>query len=408
MVSEAHRYFSEKINGKHNGELVDKLRILEIVEASLQVVMINLGDADDPYLIFESLNAKGAPLTQADLVRNYVLMKFRHSLDDGGDQERVYKRCWLPLEQEIGDSLPEFLRHYCLKDGIEVEKRNVYSAIKTLLSRSNDDLTLESELMEMARFGSYYAKFINPPSEDHVEVRSRLNAFVDLKVTTCYPLLLHLFDSRAKRNISDKDFKTCLILIESFVVRRAVCEIPTNTLSTIFMQLSKDYRDDTNVVEWLGTRMASNTGTARWPNDSTFRISFENSEQYGKKATRHVLLCIEKSFEHKEPVNLETTTIEHVMPQQLSSEWEQMLGSGSDEMHERLVHTFGNLTLTGYNSELGNDAFETKKAKLSTSHIELNRWICTQSRWNQGVITSRAKILSGVAAKLWPGPEAFV
>jgi uncharacterized protein with ParB-like and HNH nuclease domain len=405
-IKTAYEYFRQRLKQNHDSEPIDPLHLLETIEQSLQVVMINLGDADDPYLIFESLNAKGEPLTQADLVRNYVLMKFRHSLEAGGEQDRIYETCWRPLQDSLAAGLTDFLRHYCMKDGATVEKRTVYTAIKKLLSQLTDNAALEAELKDMARLGDYYARFIDPSKESDPEVRERLTAFVELDVTTCYPLLLRLFDSRARQAIADADFKMCLSLIESLVVRRSICAVPTNSLGKMFIQWSKDYQE-TDVVSWLGTKMAAGSGNARWPNDTAFKTAFETSEQYGRKATRHVLISLERSFDHKEPADLTNATIEHVMPQELSANWKQMLGVRCADVHETLLHTLGNLTLTGYNAELGNLPFDQKRQKLSNSHIELNRWICDQTQWDEQTIEARAASLAEAATQLWTGPESF-
>ena len=403
-VKGAYEFFRQKLTADHDLETIDPLRFLETIEQSLQVVMINLGDADDPYLIFESLNAKGEPLTQADLVRNYVLMKFRQSLGSGGDQERIYVSYWNPLQISLGTNLTYFLRHYCMRDGTNVERGAVYTAIKRLISDKADDSEIEAELKIMTRLGGYYARFIDPSKEADLEVKARLSAFGELDVTTGYPLLLRLFDSESRGAITEADFKKCLFLIESFVVRRVICAIPTNSLGKMFTQWSKDYKE-ADVVQWLHTKLSSGSGNARWPVDSAFKTAFHTAEQYGRKATRHVLASLERAFEHKEPVDLTVATIEHVMPQELTSEWRAELGTASEELHAILLHTFGNLTLTGYNSELGNLSFEQKKAQLSNSHIELNRWICKQDRWDEKTIIARAAMLSEAASKLWVGPE---
>jgi uncharacterized protein with ParB-like and HNH nuclease domain len=133
-IKAAYDYFKARLRDDHDSEPIDPARLLETIEQCLLVVMINLGDADDPYLIFESLNAKGQPLTQADLVRNYVLMKFRHSLEAGGEQERIYEEYWRPLQDSLGADLTTFLRHYCMKEGATVKEGTVYSAIKVRLA----------------------------------------------------------------------------------------------------------------------------------------------------------------------------------------------------------------------------------------------------------------------------------
>jgi hypothetical protein len=405
-IKSAYEYFKQRVTEDHDSTRIDPNRLLETIEQSLQVVMINLGDTDDPYLIFESLNAKGEPLTQADLVRNYVLMKFRHSLEAGGEQERVYEQCWRPIQDSLGPALTNFLRHYCMKDGATVKEGTVYSAIKARLAGLGDSVALEGELKEMKRLGGFYERFINPMTETNVALQSRLTAFNELDVTTCYPFLLRLFASHANQAFSDDDLEQCLHLIESFVVRRAVCAVPTNSLGKLFMQWSKDYRES-DIVRWLGLKMAAGTGNSRWPSDAQFKADFQAREQYGRKATKHVLASLETNFDHKEPADLSTTTIEHLMPQELNDNWRQMLGDNYEDTYNRLLHTFGNLTLTGYNSELGNLPFGEKQHQLTTSHIELNRWICQQPAWNATTIESRATGLADTAIKIWLGPESF-
>jgi uncharacterized protein with ParB-like and HNH nuclease domain len=402
-ITDAYHWFKKAIASNHDSAPIDPLQVLETIEQCLQVVMINLGDTDDPYLIFESLNAKGEPLTQADLVRNYVLMKFRDSLETGGEQERIYDSYWRPIQDSLGVNLTDFLRHYCMRDGVAVEKRAVYTAIKTRLSKKTDNAAIEDELNDMRRLGDFYLRFIEPAKETDAEIQTRLRAFTDLDVTTCYPLLLRLFDSLSKQAISPGDLKACLRIIESFVVRRAVCGVPTNSLAKMFTQWSKDY-PAVEIVGRLSSAMADGARNARWPGDSEFKVSFQTAPQYGKNVARHVLISIEESFQHREPANLQSATIEHVMPQELNAEWEQMLGPRHADIHQRLLHTFGNLTLTGYNSELGNLAFGQKKVKLSNSHIDLNRWICEQDHWTEPVIDARARLLADLAVKLWIAP----
>jgi hypothetical protein len=289
-----------------------------------------------------------------------------------------------------------------------LRKELCIARIKNLFSQSTDNAVLEEELRNMARLASYYSRFIDPSKEGNPEVSRSLIAFQELDVTTCYPLLLRLFDLQAQEAVSEEDFKKCLSLIESFVVRRAICLVPTNSLSKIFMQWSKELREG-DVVSWLGTKMASGSGNTRWPNDATFKNAIQTIEQYGRsrKATRHVLVSIERGFHHKEPADLASATIEHVMPQELSPDWREMLGVRCDDVHESLLHTFGNLTLTAYNSELGNLSFDIKRQKLSTSHIELNRWICSQTEWNKQIIEYRSELLAEAALELWLGPERF-
>jgi len=402
-----YHFFKNKLlkgNDSHENSL-DPAKVLITLEQCLQVVMINLGDDDDPYLIFESLNFKGEPLTQADLVRNYLLMRFRHSISTGGEQERVYSKYWGPLESKLKLNLTEFLRHYMMKDGDDIKQGGIYAATRTKLKNMALPEEVEAEVSSMQRFGDFYARFLSPEKELTESIRDCLKNIQELKVTTSYPLLLRLFDARETGHLKDVELEKCLRLIESFVIRRAVCGVPTNPLNKLFIQLAKNF-PNTDHAHWLHLSLSSFSGNRRFPKDAEFNTAFTKQPQYGRGNTRFILCCLEKSFKHKELVDLSNPkiTIEHILPQTLSQEWSQELGSEAEKVHEALVNTFGNLTLTSYNSELSNLPFSDKKAKLSITHIELNRWILEQASWKAGEIQERAKILLLMASKIWLSP----
>ena len=114
---------------------------------------------------------------------------------------------------------------------------------------------------------------------------------------------------------------------------------------------------------------------------------------------------IEEGFGHKEPADLEKCTIEHVMPQKITDAWRDELGVNYTEVHEKLLHTFGNLTLSAYNAELSNQAFSDKRQRLKESHLDMNRWISERKTWDDVKILERADYLFAMARKLWPGPD---
>lgn len=401
----AYHFFKDKLTKSTdlNGDPIIPSKILITLEQCLQVVMINLGDDDDPYLIFESLNFKGEPLTQGDLVRNYLLMRFRHSISSGGEQERVYSKYWIPLETMLQSNLPEFLRHYMMKEGDDIKKGGIYAAIKKKLKDLNSTEAVEAEADSIQKFGEIYSKFLLPIQEEKTQIRDCLENIKELKVTTSYPLLLRLFDARQSEHLSDVDLEKCLKLIESFVVRRAVCGVPTNPLNKLFIQWAKNF-PNTDRVQWLHRSLSASGGTSRFPKDTEFATAFLTQPQYGRGTTRFILCRLEKSFQHKETVDLSTATIEHILPQTLTQEWKEALGSESEKVHTNLVNVFGNLTLTSYNSELSNLPFLEKKSKLENTHIELNRWVLQQTSWGMPEIEERAKILLSKANKIWLAP----
>jgi uncharacterized protein with ParB-like and HNH nuclease domain len=405
-MAAAYHFFRDKLlkGTDLNDDPIDISKVLTTLEQRLQVVMINLGEDDDPYLIFESLNFKGEPLTQADLVRNYLLMRFRHSISTGGEQERVHSKYWIPLEKRLKSDLPEFLRHYTMKDGDNIKQGGIYAAIKTKLKNMDATEAVEAEAQSMLRFGEFYARFLFPDQEETTSISECLENINELQVTTSYPLLLRLFDACQTGHLIDVELEKCLKLIESFVVRRAVCKIPTNSLNKLFIQLAKNF-PEADHTKWLQRSLSS---SRRFPKDAEFDIAFIKQPQYGSRITRFILCRLEQSFKHKETVDLSKVTIEHVMPQTMNQEWKDELGAEAEKIHNTWLDTFGNLTLTGYNSELGNLPFSEKKAKLENTHIELNRWILQQENWRVPEIEERAKSLLLIANKIWLSPSDLI
>lgn len=409
LMREAVLYFRKRIEDTDlNEQPIKPELLLQTIEQSLQVVMINLSDTDDPYLIFESLNAKGEPLTQADLVRNYILMRFKNSLQANGEQEQVYLKLWKPLQDSLGGGLTEFLRHYGMKEGDDIKQNGIYAAIKKRISELKEPAEVEAELTKMKRHGDFYSSFVNPDLCPLPKVRAHLQAFIDINSTTCYALLLRLFDSHQRSAITTQELEKSLGILESFLVRRSLCGLPTNALNKIFPQLARDYREK-DVCAWLSGFLLEGAGPRRWPNDEELRQAILSQPQYGRKTTKYVLLKIEKSFDHKEPVDFAGAdlTIEHVLPQTLNDAWCEALGPNFEVIHARAVNTLGNLTLTGYNPELGNMPFKDKKQFFEDSHLEINKWIAAQDKWDENSIADRAETLTDSTFDFWPRPNTL-
>lgn len=403
-IKEAYDFFKKAIEGTDlNGRIIELEKLHGVIEQSLQVVMINLGEADDPYLIFESLNHKGLPLSQADLVRNYVLMRFRHSMSTGGEQERIYDRIWRPMEIALGDALEDFFRHYLIKDGEDVKKNNVYVSMKARFSSLSEPRNVEEELKILAAFSSYYRLILNPSEENDPLIRARLEAFRSIGMTTCYPLFLRLYHSYKSGRITAETFVRCLSLTESFLVRRAICSVSPSALNKLYLTWSRSY-SEADTIEWLSGNQAKGVGSGRWPGDQDVERAIMEQPMYEKDITRYLLSSVEGSFGHKESVDTNVLTIEHVLPYTLNDVWKEALGPNAVEVHKRSVHNLGNLTLTGYNSELGQLSFEKKKEKLANTHIEMNRWIISRERWTEDEIQARGRELAARIVRIWPGP----
>ena len=288
-IMDAYYFFSDKIKNSidNNGEKVICSKILTTIEHSLQVVMINLGDEDDPYLIFESLNFKGEPLTQADLVRNYLLMRFKHSISAGGEQERIYSQYWSPMESRLGDNITEFLRHYSMQSGENVYQRGIYSAVKSNLKGLASPAQVEEEIDRMNLFAQMYASILTPTLESELPIRRRLRNIKDLDVSTSYPLVLRLLSARLCGAVSVAELERCLSLIESFVVRRAVCGVPTNSLNKMFLGWAGKFPSSEH-YNWLLSSMSAGASGRRFPTDQEFSELFTRQPQYGRGSTRFI------------------------------------------------------------------------------------------------------------------------
>lgn len=401
-VVQAYKYFKKRLNGRDlEDQPITASQTLQAIQQTLQVVMINLGETDDPYLIFESLNHKGKPLNQADLVRNYVLMKFQHSTKSGGEQEVVYEDLWRPMETSLEGVMPDFLRHYGMRWGRNVRKSDIYTASKVELEKLQSSDEVRASLGEMKKAAVAYQKFMNPSEEVEPRVAKRLQGILELDSTVFYPLLIRLYRQWENENIGVDELLKCLDYLESFYVRRLVCGVPTNALNKITLELCLNLTEARPDV-WLRERLTHGAGSRRCPADDEFSEALVVQQIYPRrKIARYMLIALEEMYQHKEPVDPGSATMEHVMPQTLSPEWKTALGTGYFDIHDRWLDTLGNLTLTGYNSELGNATFEEKKTKLQNTHFELSRDLLRYERWGADEIQARGRELADRAINRW-------
>ena len=397
---EAFNFFRKMIDGKDSdGMKIDVTRLFNTVQTRVSVVSINLGEDDDPYLIFESLNAKGSPLSQSDLVRNYLLLRI-----PAEHQQEVYDKSWLPMQQRLNEVLPEFIRQYLVMSKNEdVRKGDVYAVLKRHLGKLEDD-EVPRWIANLERFSVLYKNIIDA-GETHPELARRLGRIQRWELNTSHPLLLKLYDLYVGEKIDVSEFCGCLVDVESFVVRRTICGVPTNQLKRHFIMLTKTLVEKAP-RKGLAIALMSGQYGRRWPKDDEFEASWKKYRAYTRPIDRcrFILESIERSYDHKEPASFENATIEHVLPQTLSDDWRKALGDGADEQHEIWVHTIGNLTLSGYNSEISNAAFEEKKKHYATSNFKLNDYFTCIFLWSASSIQTRADVLLPVARTLWPYP----
>lgn len=380
--------------------------------SKLIVVDISLdANHDNPQLIFESLNSTGLDLSQADLVRNFVLMGV-----DRGLQTELYEHHWYPMEQSFGHAeyselFDRFMRDYLTLKGdtLDIPKINeVYEEFKKYAQKQQvTGGTTKALVADVHRFSRHFVKlaFLR---DDDPEVNGALSDINALKVDVAYPFLLQVYDDYAEGNVTKAELLDVLRLVESYVFRRSICGIPTNSLNKTFAGLPR-LIDRENYVGSIKAQFLLKDSYRRFPRDEEFQRQFVVKDVYSLRTRNYILRKLENDG-RKELVNVEEYTIEHILPQNenLSEAWQDMLGENWREIQEKYLHTIGNLTLTGYNPELSDRPFGEKlkmDGGFADSPIRLNRFVAEQVSWNEGSIQNRADLLVKQALQLWPLPN---
>ena len=392
-ISKAYQYFERQVRTL-SPDRMETLRT--VIVSKLILVSIVLEHDDNPHLIFESLNAKGRPLSQADLIRNYFFMRLPME-----EQEQLYFNVWRPMQERLRDDLTEFIRHFLMKDGDVVKQTDVYFALKAKCDQKSMD-DIRAYVRQIAEFSELYAALIRPEEEPDEEIRERLNRLNRIDMTVAYPFLLNVYRDWRTSALTRDEYLDVLTVLENFMIRRFVCGVPTHSLNKMFPPLYAQARRhagfSTGVREQLAIR--------NYPPDGEFRERMASAKLYGsgerQVRTKLILEILEKSFEHHEEVPFASLTVEHVMPQTLSSRWKSDLGDGWETTHAVWLDTIGNLTLSGYNSELSNSEFVKKKTILAESHLELNRYFAALEKWDEAAIRARAEKLADRALTVWP------
>lgn len=392
QIAKGYRFFERKL--KPAGvEKLEKLK--QIIVSNLVLVSIVLDRDDNPHLVFESLNAKGRALSQADLIRNYFFMKIHVD-----EQEKQYAAHWKPMQDKLGEDLTEFIRHFLMKEGGVVKQGEVYFALKERADGKSREEIIDY-LAEIARYADLYAKLLHPERESSAILRQQLTMLNRIKVTTAYPFLLNMYRDYAAGSLCESQFSEVLSVLENYLVRRFVCGVPTYGLNKMFPALYAQAKQKPDFIAGLKDSLR----TKQYPRDAEFRERLITSKLYGSseriEKTKIVLERLEESFDHQEQVTFDELQIEHVMPQTLTESWKTALGEDWEATHELLLHTLGNLTLTGYNAPLSNDEFSQKKQILGQSHLELNKYFGGLAEWGEQAIRQRAEVLAERAVQVW-------
>lgn len=400
---ENYKFFADKLADK-------EILPAEVYESigKLQIVNITLDRAvDDAQAIFESLNSTGKELSESDLIRNYVLMGLEPS-----EQIYVYEHLWRPMEQLFvyetqGTVMDAFFRHYLTMKLARIPKQGrVYEEFK-LYHLNCEFGTIRELCQDLLDYAKYYTNIVFKRNSD-LDLKKLYEEIIDLRMEVSYPFLLKIHHDCTDGIITSDELKEILKLCISYVLRRAICEIPTNSMNKTFATL-KNYIKPDDYLNSVKAFFVMQDTYKEFPDNDKFEGAFVSRDIYNMRARNYILSRLE-NFENKAPIIIENYTIEHIMPQNknLSLEWQADLGADWQEVQKKYLHTIGNLTLTAYNSEMSDRPFREKMnmpGGFKESALRLNKYIVLLNEWNEKHIQERANMLAKKAESIWPYPS---
>ncbi len=363
------------------------------------------------------MNSKGIELTQTDLIRNYIIME-----TEVEKQKDFYNQYWRAMEEDFKQNetlfkqnkksskqneklFDRFVRHYLtIKTGKIPNEKRVYGAFKDY--QQKEGIEIEDLLKDLQKYCGYFCQVAFKKEADK-DLNKALSFLVDLEMDVVYPLLLELYSDYSDGVLSKQDFIPIIYLIESYICRRAVCGLGTNSLNKIFPSFTKKINKDQYLESIEAHFLSLEKTTGKFPKDSEFKDSFITIDFYKFKKREYFFERLE-NFNTKEPVNTKECTIEHIMPQTLTEEWKRDLGENFQAIHDKYLHTIGNLTLTGYNSEYSNKSFQEKRDMekgFKQSPLRLNQGLRDLESFGEKEIEKRANDLADWALKIWTYPN---
>ena len=404
-ITENFAFFEERVRGI-GADLTPLCKGL----AKLMIVDISLSrDQDNPQLIFESMNSTGRALSQADLIRNFILMGL-----DNPQQTRLYKDHWRPMEVAFGQGAYDtnfdgFMRHYLtLKtNGAIPNIRAVYEAFKShARSPEVEAAGIDALVADIHTYAGYYCAMALD-KETNKDLSLAFRDLRDLKVDVAFPFLLELYDDHAQGRLPTEVFVRAVRLVEAYVFRRAVCTIPTNSLNKTFATFGRVLQKD-RYIESIQAHFLTLLSYRRFPHDEEFKHELSVRDLYNFSRRSYWLRRLE-NHDRKERVPVDEYTIEHILPQNenLSAMWCEAIGPEWQHVQETWLHTLGNLTLTGYNAEYSDRPFGEKRdmqGGFKESPLRLNDGLGVLGTWNEATIQKRAKRLAEQAVQVWTLP----
>ena len=387
LCKERFERWAEK--GINPSQVLDALTKLEIVE-----IVLTKGE-DDPQVIFESINSTGLELSNPDLIRNYLLM-------NADDQEKLYENYWLYIEKTLRNKMDYsnldafFMQYIVYKTSKPVNSRQLYNSFVKLFKDSG--YSQESILKELRYYAEIFGVFVYGSDKYSDRINKLLYRLRVLNQTTCYPFLLHVFDDYHQGVITEETVEKILQFILAYLLRRMVCGVPSNTLRGLFTYLyNRIFKVASNkqkYYETLNKFLFTVSSKDVIPSAAEFERALQKANIYGNNALCRFLLLDIENGDGKEILQAENLTIEHIMPQTLSADWSHI----RPEEHEEYLHTLGNLSVTGYNSELSNKSFAEKQdiIRENSKAVILNSDVLDKESWNVADIQARAKRLAGI------------
>ena len=398
-------YFKRKVA---EGVLSPEQIYESISKLDIVGIILDKEQGDEPQLIFESLNSTGMDLSKSDLIRNFILMGL-----DNEEQIKIYNNYWKPFEgyfknPDVPERMDRFFRDYLvMKKGSYVNFAYIYDVFKEYAGNSEFS-TIEQLAEDVMTYGDLYTNITSDKKtlpESQKALEPIFEEIRSLRMEVAYPFLIKVYMDYYKEEITLDVFVEILKLTIAYVVRRAICDIPTNSMQKTFATMKNNIQKD-DYLNSIKATFYFLDSYKQFPNNETFKIALYSRNMYSLRISKYFFVKLENEG-NKEPISYSGYTIEHILPQNkdMRDEWKQALGENYAEIQAKYIHSLGNLTLTRYNSEMGDKPFTEKLEvyKESAMHT-LNKFVVQQSTWNEQTILARTELLSKCACEAWKAP----
>lgn len=399
-------YFKKKVS---EGVLTPVQIFNSISKLDIVGIILDKEQGDEPQLIFESLNSTGMDLSKSDLIRNFILMGL-----DNEEQIKIYNNYWKPFEgyfknPDVPERMDRFFRDYLvMKKGSYVNFAYIYDVFKDYASNSEFS-KIEDLAEDVMIYGDLYTN-ITSDNKTLPESQKALEPIFEeirsLRMEVAYPFLIKVYMDYFREEITLDVFVEILKMTIAYVVRRAICDIPTNSMQKTFATMKNNIKKDDYLNSIKATFYFLDSYKI-FPNNDMFKAALYSRNMYSLRISKYVFVKLENEG-NKEPISFSGYTIEHILPQNkdMRDEWKHALGENYAEIQAKYIHSLGNLTLTRYNSEMGDKPFAEKLEvyKESAMHT-LNKYVVQQSTWNEQTILARTEILANCACEAWKAPE---